>query len=539
MCNPASTAGFKAWGGGVNSGAANMNLNQIELAKKQWLFIADAIPLLLCLIDRRGRIIRTNRTLERWGLGDVATIRGRSLHETLHPGCCAADCYLLAFENRILADIDHAGRAQVEAYDSLLDRYLAIDFQPVLAETADPVQEEVLAVLAVDDVSESKRAEIHVSQMQETLRQRIEQEMAKRIEVEEVQVRLLNILSKTPNFIAMAAPDGSLLYLNPSGRAMLELTDDDGADALNIFECLAPEARKAMIEEVLPLVQCDGVWCGSSELLGRRGRRVPTTQVVISHRRPDGAFDGFSVVEQDMTAWIQSEAALRSSQEELRQLSGQLIKVQEDERQRIAADLHDVIGQSLSLIKLAIDNAGLLVAKGAHEPAGEALKELSLRVKDALVEVRRISMDLSPLMIDDLGILPTLSWFFREFEAACQGVQVIRTIQVSEGEIPPPLKITLFRLLQEATTNIVKHAQASEVRVGLVRQDGFLELTVVDNGLGFETKSIFKGDRAGKGVGLRSMKERVRLSGGIYALESGVGQGTRIRVAWPAFVGDV
>ena len=509
-----------------------MNLDHVERAKTQWQFIVDAIPLLLFLIDRHGRIIRANRTLERWGLGDVSTIKDGSLHRTLHPGCTATDCYLVEFERQTLSDIAHKRRGQVEAYDPILQRHVEIKFLSTVSEVEHPDLEDVLVVVSVEDISETKRAEKRISQMEDNLRKRIFQETTRRIEIEAFQARLFSLISKTSNFVAMAATDGTLLYLNHSGCVMLQLEECEVAKGMNIFDCLTPEAKSALRDEVLPAAIRNGIWTGSSELLGRHGHRVPTSQVIISHRDPDGQFDGFSIVEQDMTAWIQSEAALRRSQEDLRELSAQLIKVQEDERQRIAADLHDVIGQSVSLVKLSIDNAAEMISNGAAEDAKDALRNLSVRVKDVLVEIRKISMDLHPALLDDLGILPTLSWYFREFESVCASIKVIKTINANENEIPAVLKTTIFRLLQEAMTNIVKHSGANEIQVGLICRAGLLQLTVADNGQGFDTNSCVKGDSTG-GLGLRSMKERTRLSGGNYAIDSGTGQGTCIRVSWP------
>lgn len=503
----------------------------IEKAKQQWQFVADTIPVLICLVDQDGLIIRSNRTLERWGLGTVATVRGKSLHQTLHPGCSAADCYLPRFERDALADVTLGRRTRLETFDPILDRHLAINVQRVIADDESLGLKEMLAVVSVDDTSELKRSEKNTLQLQETLRERIEQEMAKRIAVEDVQTRLLNILSQTPNFIAMAAPDGALLYLNKAGRTMLKLDEATDPGRLTMFECLTPEARQALLDDALPAALRKGVWTGASALQSRDGQRIPTTQVIIAHRRADGQAASFSIVEQDMSAWVQSETALRNSQDELRQLSAKLLNVQEDERRRIAADLHDEIGQTLSLIKLSIDEAARMIREGAAEEAGTALTGLSARVKDALGEVRRISMDLRPTTLDDLGILPTLSWFFREFEAACRHIKVDREISVAESDIPPALKTQIFRLLQEATTNIVKHSGADRIRVRLAHDDGRLQLIVADNGQGFDPHR--RVDRDAQGLGLSSMKERARLSGGTFRLESTPGQGTSICASWP------
>ncbi|MBS1159144.1 MAG: sensor signal transduction histidine kinase [Proteobacteria bacterium] len=507
-----------------------MDITSLEKAKQQWQFVADAIPILIFLIDQHGSIIHANRTLERWGLGDVRSIKGQSVHGTLHPTCTAADCPIKELEREALVEMALDRRTRLETFDPQLNRHLAINVQPILPGSG---QHELLAVVSIDDTSELKRSKKHIQVLQDNLRERIEQEMLKRIEVADVQARLLNILSKTPNFIAMTASDGTLLYLNNAGRAMLKLEDSTDVYRLKMFECLTPEARAKLHAEALPTALRDGMWSGSSALLARDGREVPTTQVVIAHRGKNGEADSFSFVEQDMTAWVRSEAALRSSQEELRHLSAQLLNVQEDERRRIAADLHDVIGQTLSVIKLSIDDTARLVNQGATAEAGTALVNLSARVKDALVEVRRISMDLRPTTLDDLGILPTLSWFFREFEAACRNIRVVKEIRVTESAIPPPLKTTIFRLLQEATANIVKHSGADQISFGLTHEAHTLHLSIADNGRGFEPSQRFDGERPDQGLGLRSMKERARLSGGSYVLASEIGRGTTISVAWP------
>ena len=147
--------------------------------------------------------------------------------------------------------------------------------------------------------------------------------------------------------------------------------------------------------------------------------------------------------------------------------------------------------------------------------------------------MRRVSTELRPAILDDLGILPTLSWFFREFEAVCSHIAVEKALAVSEQEVPAPLKITLYRIIQEATSNIVKHAAADRVRVSLYRADDALHLQIQDNGRGFDPANVVYRDGECRGLGLISMKERATLSGGSYRLESSPGFGTHIQASWP------
>lgn len=229
---------------------------------------------------------------------------------------------------------------------------------------------------------------------------------------------------------------------------------------------------------------------------------------------------------------LQTAECLRQSREDLRQLSAQLLSIQEAERQRIAGDLHDVIGQSLSVVKVSIEEAQQQFLSVGTPEAAAVLGRLVPWVKQALSEVRRISMDLRPAMIDDLGILPTLSWFFREFGASCRAIVVEPRIAIAEADIPDALKISIFRILQEAFSNVVKHARATRIQVVLQHFGANIQLAVIDNGTGFDASAQGRLDDRKSGLGLASMRERARVSGGSYTLESTPGVGTCIVVSW-------
>jgi signal transduction histidine kinase len=222
-----------------------------------------------------------------------------------------------------------------------------------------------------------------------------------------------------------------------------------------------------------------------------------------------------------------------ASQSELRRVSAQLLTIQESERQRIATDLHDGLGQSLTLIKLALEDVTGLLAANALSEAETSLQQLKTKVQDAFGELRRVAMDLRPSTLDDLGILATLSWFFRDFEGACRGIKIEKHLLVQESNIPVPLKITIFRILQEAVSNIVKHAKADHIRVSIKKAGDALHLSIEDDGEGFDPAGLDNYCPLDKGLGLVSMKERAEFSGGTYQIESAIGQGTRISVSWP------
>jgi signal transduction histidine kinase len=127
-----------------------------------------------------------------------------------------------------------------------------------------------------------------------------------------------------------------------------------------------------------------------------------------------------------------------------------------------------------------------------------------------------------------------LGWFCREFQATYSGIRILREIDLQEEDVPEPLKIVIFRIVQEAMNNVVKHSTADKVRLRLTKSDGALDLEIEDNGPGFDLSEAFSSDSATKGFGLASMKERTDFSGGSFTVQSGAGSGTAIRVSWPA-----
>jgi len=150
----------------------------------------------------------------------------------------------------------------------------------------------------------------------------------------------------------------------------------------------------------------------------------------------------------------------------------------------------------------------------------------------AIEEVRRISMDLRPSMLDDLGILPTLNWFLRGFKTSHPLIQVNKRIRVAEEAIPEAFKITLFRIVQEALHNAAQHGHASVISLTLSLARGTLTLNVVDNGTGFDPAAVNRAS-TGAGLGLSSMRERTEFSGGTFQVASAPGAGTQLLACWP------
>ncbi len=224
------------------------------------------------------------------------------------------------------------------------------------------------------------------------------------------------------------------------------------------------------------------------------------------------------------------EEELRTSENRLRLLSSQLLVAQEKERKRIAGELHDSISASLSTIKLNIENAANKMKEGVASP--ELLEVIISRVQDSIKETRRIMSDLRPSVLDDLGILAAINWFCREFQNTYSHIRIEKQIDIREDKVPDPLKTVIFRIMQEALNNIAKHSEAEFVQICFRQIGNIIELTIQDNGQGFDIVKNLSEDDSRKGLGLLSMRERAELSSGSFTIESIAGEGTTICASW-------
>lgn len=234
----------------------------------------------------------------------------------------------------------------------------------------------------------------------------------------------------------------------------------------------------------------------------------------------------------DITERKRVEELLQRSQEELRRLSAQLLSVQEEERKRIARELHDGIGQSLSALKFLLENRLQMMGKNSAPGDLQPLESMIPMLQNAIEEVRQMQTDLRPPTLDDLGIRATLSWFCREYQRIYSGIRIEQEIEVQENEIPHDLKTVIYRVLQEAMNNVAKHSGAKGVRLSLAKKNGWIQLRVEDNGSGFDPRKVLSEERTGYGFGLTSMRERTELSGGSFSIESIQGRGTILQASW-------
>jgi PAS domain S-box-containing protein len=272
------------------------------------------------------------------------------------------------------------------------------------------------------------------------------------------------------------------------------------------------------------------------------GSKFWANVVLTALRNESGKVIGFAKVTRDFTEkkeaqrlLEESQHRLQESEKSLRQLSLRLLQSQDEERRRIARDLHDSLGQYLSVLKMKLDSlANAAAGKGSGD-----LKELAQCAEltdEAVKEVRTISYLLYPPMLEELGLGSAMPWYVSGF-AARSGIKTTFEISPGFGRLPGDIELVLFRVLQESLTNVHRHSGSATADVQLSRQDGEVVLKISDKGKGVQSGNF---EQAGHdwmgaaGVGLRGMSERVRQVGGRLELSSD-GEGTTVTAAIPVY----
>jgi PAS domain S-box-containing protein len=214
---------------------------------------------------------------------------------------------------------------------------------------------------------------------------------------------------------------------------------------------------------------------------------------------------------------------------QLEALAKQSLSVQEEERTRLSRELHDDVGQSLTALKLLLRR---VQQNCSHGLATECLRQAREATEQVMGDVRAIAYRLRPAQLDELGLMSSLRWHLDKV-ARPAGLEVVLSGNLGNERLPEALELCCFRVVQEALTNVMKHARASKLEVGLNRRENMVVLTLRDNGIGFDvTRHYLEPDNLFS-LGLIGMRERVAAMGGRLEVKSSLGRGTEISAVFP------
>lgn len=518
-------------------------LTQIRRAKQAWEGTVDALPQIVCVLDQEGTVTRANRAIETWGLGSVTSAAFGTLHDLLHPGCADAECGLHKRLETMLARGVGPQAEQFAHADPVLGRELRIKIGWVGGAPARGGRKGAGRRFAVvEDVTREQAANRKVSLANQELTRTLEShsqaltsthehlratasELADaRVELDETRRRHRLVLENT-NAGLLMVQQGRVAYCNSRfeellgyGRGELAGTPADalfppGCSAAQTACCIDGEPV-TLHERVCQVTRKDGtsIWLRRAEAGMLTGTDIIQFITVIN-----------------VTDQILAERAMQISGRTLQRLSRSLISSQEDERKRIAGDLHDGLGQSLSAVKLMLQNTVSDFGGRMDDRLEGRLRSCVDKTQEMVDEVRRLSMALRPAIIDSGGVLFGLTRLCGELKDTLRGLRVHWSADVEEREIDDALKIHLFRIVQEALNNVIKHARAKNVWVQVDRCGAAIRLVIRDDGVGFAPETL---EAQGRGLGLSSIRQRASLYNGQSSIDSRPGEGTTICAIW-------
>lgn len=315
--------------------------------------------------------------------------------------------------------------------------------------------------------------------------------------------------------------DERLAYANRAAARLFGMPTIDGLLGRTPFALLDAESHAALAREMARALGGQTPGAIVAARLLRADGDLREVEIAIA-ALPDHGRGTVQLVVNDVTERRREAADLERSRRALRELSASIVDAREEERRRLSRELHDELGQRLTALKIDLGNLGLPVGD-------ERVSAMTAMIDDTLSSVRRIASDLRPLMLDDLGISAAIEWLARDASRR-MGIPVQARLPLGEPAIDERVAVALYRMVQEALTNVARHAQARSVDIELRARGHELLLSVADDGVGI-TEQAPRERRFG--FGLLGMRERARMLGGEVIIGQRRGGGTRLTVRLP------
>ncbi len=476
---------------------------ELRRSEDQFRTVFEEAPIGIALLDANGRYVRTNQALNEMLRYPPGKLDGMSLADIVHPADLEEDRQKLREMVEGRCTRYHLEKRYIRSDGTMA--WGNLNGTAVLADNGDFLY----CLRIVEDITQKKETEQQIHMLAHTVTS-----MNECVIITDAAYRILTV---------------NKAFTRTFGFEQEEVRSQ------NVGVLVGRASRRARIKDLIEGTLRGG-WTGELSVLRKGGAMFPillSTSVVRDEHGNPIALVGIArdITEQKRLHHMLAETERRRS-EDLRRFAISVQKAQEEERQRIARDLHDDICQRLSGMKL---NMEVLEDEihGSDRKTSRVLRGFRKQLEHTISEVRRLSSNLRPTVLDDFGLTIAMNLLVREFEKT-HGVNVqLESKHLSARHLDPQVEIALYRIAQESLANIAQHARATSVTIQLQCRDRLAELVVKDNGQGFNEAEVSNAKEVGHGMGLISMRERAELLGGKCLVTSTQHDGTTVHVAIP------
>lgn len=465
--------------------------DRLRRSESELRLVTDSIPSLISYVDKTERYRFVNAVYEDWFKQPREQIIGRRLEDVL------GAAYPAVREN-----VRRALAGETVVFETKLDypeesRFVLAQYVPDTADNG-----EVQGFYAhVTDIGEIKRAEEAMRESEERLRMVVE--------------------SASDYAIMTVTPDNIVNSWNSGAEKIFGYRESEIVGRSGAILFTREDRRRAIPRKEIETARREGRAEDERWHVRKDGSLFFASGVM----RPlkDAAAAGFVKIARDQTDRIQAEKLLLD-----REILQKLVGAQENERKRIARDLHDELGQQLTALRLKLEAAKKMCRD--EEVCGK-IDEIQFIAEQIDADVDFLAWDLRPTALDDLGLVAALTKYIKEWSRHSEIPADFHYSKLKDVRLAPEVETNLYRIAQEALNNVSKHSQAGQADVLLENRDGSVILIIEDNGVGFNVEDKLN---SRKGIGLTGMRERAELIGGTLDIESTVKQGTTIFVRVPA-----
>jgi PAS domain S-box-containing protein len=339
---------------------------------------------------------------------------------------------------------------------------------------------------------------------------------------EELQ-RFASMIEASPAIVGTINPQGYLVYANKVLKDKFGLTENENITQININD-FRTEAGENGIKKIYEQLLIKGNWIGENYYRSKNGREYVLLQVMLLHRNEKGEPHYISTTAIDITRQKEAEKEMQRLNKELRQLSNHLIGIIDKERKDIAREIHDELGQNLTVLKM--DAAWIKKhLENDTDDVGKKLDELMEITNETIQTSRKLYNSLHPNMLEDIGLVAAIKWHAKGLSQT-SGITINVISNAEDEKLPHTVNLALYRVYQECLTNILRHSKATLVNLNINKTGETIFMHIEDNGVGFDSGSV----DIMQSHGLLSMRERMYALGGQLTITSRPGRGTTLEI---------